>query len=84
MNSPDNGVGDHFPSPLGARMVLVCLIFLTWPLEKRHVFVFFCVFLSTFGQYWSIFVRTYLLYGTAYCTVRRKVLYGQVLLYGTA
>ena len=35
-------------------------------LEKRHVFVIFYVFLLIFGQHWSIFVRTYLLYGTAY------------------
>ena len=35
---PDNGVGDNFPGPLGARMILVCLIF--WILSNmEHVFV---------------------------------------------
>ena len=35
MNIPDNGVGDHFPSPLGARMILVCLIFWGLCLVRR-------------------------------------------------
>ena len=39
-------------------------IFWTCPFAKIHV-VIFCVCWSTIGQYWSIFVRTYLLYGTA-------------------
>jgi len=57
------------------RAAGVFFFVLTCPFEKKHVFVIFCVFWSTFGQYWSIFVRTYLPYGTAYCTVLRKVLY---------
>ena len=60
MNISDNGMGDHFPSPLGARMVLVCLICLTCPFEKRQVFVivvFFCQYLVNIGQY--SYVPTY-------------------------
>ena len=55
--------------------------------KKTHVLVVFLSFGSIVNQYWSIFVqylsifvnvrycvRTYLLYGTAYCTVLRTYL----------
>ena len=61
---------------IGKPKYHLCLFLAEHFSKNRHALLKTCQFLLLFVDIWSIFVnvRTYLLYGTVYCTVLRTYL----------